>query len=148
MNGFLEESKIWYRFIEKEETVHTADAASATGIDLHRITKNLISKTNQGEFVMLIVPGDKRVDLKKAASALSVKNIQIVPFGQAEGISGYSPGATPSVGHKTRIRVVLDKTLLTHETFFCGGGARDKLLELRVEDVIRLNGAIVAEISL
>ena len=147
LKGYLEENHVWHRFIEKEETVHTSDAANATGIDLHKITKNLVSKTNEGEFVMLVVPGDRRVDLKRTANVLCVKNVQVIPFGQAEGISGYPPGGTPSLGHKTKMRVVFDKSLLNYETIFCGGGSRDKLLELRVEDVIRLNSALVAEIS-
>ncbi|MDP7208008.1 MAG: YbaK/EbsC family protein, partial [Candidatus Bathyarchaeota archaeon] len=60
---YLQEKGIWHKFIEKSETVHTADASEATGIDLHRITKNLVSKTRKGEYVLLVVPGDRRVDL-------------------------------------------------------------------------------------
>jgi len=42
---------------------------------------------------------------------------------------------------------VIDKSLLEYETIYCGGGSRKRLLELRTEDVIRLNDAVVAEIS-
>ena len=52
----------------------------ATGIDLHRITKNLVSKTNKKEYVLLIVQGDRRVNLKDAARALGVKNVRLIPF--------------------------------------------------------------------
>jgi prolyl-tRNA editing enzyme YbaK/EbsC (Cys-tRNA(Pro) deacylase) len=31
------------------------------------------------------------------------------------------------------------------ETVYCGGGSRDKLLEIRVQDIIKLNDAIVVE---
>jgi len=119
----------------------------ATGIDLHRITKNLVSRTSQGEYVLLVVPGDRRVDLKAAAKALSVKNVRLLPFEEAESISGYSPGGTPSVGHKTRMRTVVDSELTEFETLYCGGGTRDRLLELKVSDIIRLNEAIVSAIS-
>lgn len=138
---------VWYRFIEKEETVHTADASEATGISLHRITKNLISVTSEGEHVLLIVPGDRRVDLKKAAAALGVSNVQLFPFSKAHAVSGYPPGGTPSIGLKERLRTVLDAELAVMETFFCGGGARDKLLELRSREVVEASGALVAEIT-
>jgi prolyl-tRNA editing enzyme YbaK/EbsC (Cys-tRNA(Pro) deacylase) len=36
---------------------------------------------------------------------------------------------------------------LSYETIYCGGGSRDKLLELKTKDVISLNEAVVAEIS-
>lgn len=147
LEDYLKENNVWHRFIEKAETIHTSDAASVTGIDLHRITKNLVSKTEKGEFVMLIIPGDRKADLKKAAKMLDAKNVQVVPFNQAEEISGYPPGGTPSLGHKTKMRTLVDKALLNYETVYCGGGSRNKLLELRIEDIIRLNNAVVAEIS-
>jgi Cys-tRNA(Pro)/Cys-tRNA(Cys) deacylase len=133
--------------VEKKETVHTADASRVTGIDLHRITKNLVSKTNEGEHVLLIAPGDRRVDLKAAARALGVKNVRLLPFEEAEKITGYPPGGTPSLGYAERMRVVLDAELKDFETLYCGGGTRDRLLEVRVEDVIKLNDAIVSTIS-
>jgi Cys-tRNA(Pro)/Cys-tRNA(Cys) deacylase len=147
LEEYLKKHGVWYRFIRKQETVHTADASAATGIDLHRITKNLVSMTNEGENVLLIVPGDRMVRLKEAARALGVKNVRLMPFGDAKVISGYPPGGTPSVGHKTRMRTVMDSELTDYETVFCGGGSRDRLLELRVEDIIRLTGGIVAPIS-
>ncbi len=147
LEAYLEKNGIWHRFVEKQETVHTADASQATGIDLHRITKNLVSVTDTGEHVVLIVSGDRRVNLKEAAKALGVKNVRLMPFDQSEPISGYPPGGTPSLGYKTRIRVVLDKELEGFETFYCGGGSRDRLLEVKSADVIKLNGAIVASIS-
>ena len=127
--------------------MHTADASEATGIDLHRITKNLVSKTRKGEYALLVVPGDRRVDLKAAAKALGTKNVRLMPFSEAEAISGYPPGGTPTIGHKTQMRVIVDEELAGFETFFCGGGSKDRLLELRVDDVKRLTDAIVANIS-
>ena len=147
LEAYLEENGVWHRFVEKQETVHTADAAQTTGIDLHRITKNLVSVMDTGEYVVLIVPGDRRVNLKEAAKVLGVKNVRLMPFDQSEPISGYPPGGTPSLGYKTKMRVVLDKELEGFSTFYCGGGSRDRLLEVKPADVIRVNGAIVAQIG-
>jgi len=127
--------------------VHTADASEATGIDLHRITKNLVSRTDEGEYVLLVVPGDRRVNLGAAAEALGVRNVRLMPFEEAGSISGYPPGGTPSIGHRTRMRVVLDSELTEFETLYCGGGTRDRLLEVKVSDVISLNDAVVSLIS-
>ncbi len=147
LEAYLEENHVWHRFVEKKETVHTADASQATGIDLHGITKNLVSVTDSGEHVVLIVPGDRRVNLKEAAKALGVKNVRLMPFDQSEQISGFPPGGTPSLGFKTKMRVVVDRELEGFEIFYCGGGGRDRLLEVRFADVLRVNSAIVAAIS-
>jgi len=148
LDEYLIRNNVWHRFIQKAETIHTSDAAKATGVELRRVTKNLVSITDDGRHVLLIVPGDRKVDLEKAAKILGVKHLRLVAFDQAEKISGYPPGGTPSVGHKEKMRVLLDKTLLDYDTVYCGGGSRNRLLELKVQDIIRLNDATVGEICL
>ena len=147
LEDYLKSQGVWHRFIPKPETVHTADAARVSGIELQKITKNLVFRVDDREYTLLIVPGDRKVDLKRAAESLGAKKISLVPFDKSEAISGYPPGGTPSVGHRTEMRVVLDKSLQDFETIYCGGGTRDKLLELRTEDVIRLTSAVIAGIS-
>jgi len=147
LEAYLLGAGVWHRFLEKTETVHTADAANATGIELTRITKNLVCRTSAGRYALLVIPGDRRVNLQRAAQALNVRNVQLLGFSEAEEVSGYPPGGTPSVHHKTELDVVLDKAVLEHETIFCGGGTRGRLLELRTEDVLKLSRATTADIS-
>ncbi|MBO3803413.1 MAG: aminoacyl-tRNA deacylase [Candidatus Brockarchaeota archaeon] len=146
LESYLKAEGIWHRFIDKEETVHTKDASQVTGIELRRITKNLACRTSDGECVLLIIPGDRRVDLKAAADALRVKNVSLLSPRESESVTGYPPGGTPSIGHDSKMRAVLDRRLLGFETVFCGGGRRDKLLELRTKDVLEKSGAVVADI--
>ncbi len=139
---------IWYNFVKKSEsTIHTADAATITGIELHRISKNLMAKTNDGRYIALILPGDMRVDYKEAAKAISAKSLSLVPFEDAHTISGYPPGGTPSIGYEKDIEVVFDEALLAYETFYCGGGSTRLLLEIKKDDVIRVNNAKVFKIA-
>jgi Cys-tRNA(Pro)/Cys-tRNA(Cys) deacylase len=146
LKQFLDNHKVWHQFVIKSETIHTADAANVTGIELHKVTKNLVSITDTGEYILLIVPGDSKVNLREVAKMLGVKKVRLVPFSDAENISGYPPGGTPSVGHKTQMRTLIEKKLLCFETVYCGGGSRDKLLEIRVQDIIKLNDAIIVEL--
>lgn len=145
LKQFLDNHKVWHQFVIKSETIHTADAANVAGIELHKITKNLVSITDTGEYILLIVPGDSKVNLKEVAEILGVKKVRLVPFSDAENISGYPPGGTPSVGHKTQMRTLIEKKLMNFKTVYCGGGSRDKLLEIRVQDIIKLNDAIIVE---
>jgi Cys-tRNA(Pro)/Cys-tRNA(Cys) deacylase len=147
LESYLRNSGIWHRFLEKPETVHTADASRTTGIDLGKITKNLVCRTSNGQYALLVIPGNRRVNLQRAAQALNARNVQLLDFREAEEVSGYPPGGTPSVYHKTPLEVVVDKSVLTHETIFCGGGTRSRLLELRTEDIMKLSKAITADIS-
>jgi Cys-tRNA(Pro)/Cys-tRNA(Cys) deacylase len=147
LEAYLKAAGVWHHFVSKSETIHTADASRTTGIDLNRITKNLVCRTSDGRYALIIIPGNRRVNLQKAAQALNARNIKLLGFTEAEAVSGYPPGGTPSVHHKMPMSVILDKDLLDCETFFGGGGSRDKLLELKTQDVLRLNNAITADVS-
>ncbi|MGA3405200.1 MAG: aminoacyl-tRNA deacylase [Candidatus Bathyarchaeia archaeon] len=147
LETYLKGAGVWHRFLEKPETVHTSDASRATGIELNRITKNLVCRTSDGRFALLVVPGDRKVNLQSAAQLLGARNIRLLAFDEAESISGYPPGGTPSIYHKTPLQVVVDTQLLTAETIFCGGGARDRLLELRTSDVLKLTNHLTGSIS-
>jgi len=91
LEAYLKEVAVWHRFIDKPETVHTSDASRATGIELARITKNLVCKTSDGSYAFLVVPGNRRVSLQRAAQVLNTRNMQLLGFNEAETISGYPP---------------------------------------------------------
>lgn len=72
--------------------------------------------------MLLIVPGDKKVNLEQVALILKSKKVRLISFDLAEQVSGYLPGATPSIGHKMKMRTVMDKSLMKYDTIYCGGG--------------------------
>jgi len=147
LEGFLEEHTLWHKFVDKPETIHTADAALKAGIALEKVTKSLILLDQDKQPVLAIIPGNCKLSFSKLKQATNSKKVRLVPFAQAEEYSGYLPGATPMVCHKIKMQVVVDKKLLQFETIFGGGGDRTKLLELKTSDVVRLNNAVVAEIT-
>jgi Cys-tRNA(Pro)/Cys-tRNA(Cys) deacylase len=106
----------------------------------------LVCRTSAGDYALLVIPGDRRVSLRKAAEALKDRNVQLLAFRDTEAVSGYPPGGTPSIHHKTPLRVVVDNAVLAYETVFCGGGTRDRILELKTRDILKLTNAITADI--
>ena len=146
LEDYLIREGIWYRILEKRSTVHTADASKVTGIPLERITKSLVFKAD-GQPILGVVPGDMKVDITKLAKALGADKVELVPFDVAEHFSGYPPGGTPPVYHANVSKVVFDSELMCFDTIFGGGGTRDKLIEIRVGDAVRLSQAVVADIS-
>lgn len=146
LEGYLMREGVWYRILSKASTVHTADASKVTGIPLKRITKSLVFKAD-GRPVLGVVPGDSKVDLGKLAKTLGADKVELVPFDVAQDFSGYPPGGTPPVHHANISKVVFDSELMRFDTIFGGGGTRDKLIEIRVDDAVRLSQAVVADIS-
>jgi Cys-tRNA(Pro) deacylase len=147
LEKYLQENNVWYRFVDKPETIHTADAAQKAGIELHKVTKSLIILDEDNNPILAIIPGDCKLSFNKIKDASNSKKVRLVPFEEAENYSGYLLGATPMVHHKLKMRVFLDKKLTEFESIYGGGGTRTKLLEMKVSDVIQLNEATVADIT-
>lgn len=147
LEDFLKREGIWYRFVDKPETIHTADAAKKAGIELNKVTKSLVLLDQDKNLILAIIPGDCKLSFSKLRDAANIKKARLVPFEEAENYSGYLPGATPMVFHRIKMKVVLDVKLKLYESIYGGGGERTKLLELKTDDVIRINDAVVADIT-
>jgi Ala-tRNA(Pro) deacylase len=147
IEGYLEKNNVWHLFVEKPETIHTADAAASAGIDLERVTKSLVLLDQDKNAILAIIPGDSKLSFSKVKQAVGAKKIRMVPFDQAEEYSGYLPGATPMVCHKVEMNVILDRKLTQFDSIYGGGGDRTKLLELKTDDVISFNRAEVADVT-
>ncbi|MEM4245813.1 MAG: YbaK/EbsC family protein [Candidatus Bathyarchaeia archaeon] len=146
LEEYLRAHKVEYRIIDKTETVHTADAAAATGIPLEKITKSLIFVAD-GRPVAVVIPGTCKVNTQKLRSVLKAENVRLVPFEEAEQYSGYPPGGTPPLHYKNVSKIVIDKKVADQDLIYGGGGSRNKLLELKTIDLLRLNGGLVADVA-
>jgi len=143
----LESLGIPHEFLQKPHTVHTADAARATGLPLEQITKSLACFGSDGKAYIAIIPGTRKLDFKALSAALGRKSVRMVPFEQAHTFTGYPPGATPPLAYANIAGSVVDASLMAFEWIYGGGGTNEQLIRLPVADVVRANNASVAIIS-
>ena len=146
LEEFLIEKGIWFRLFDKTSTVHTADASKVTGIPLEQITKSLVFLADRRP-VLAVIPGDRKVDIDKLSRAISAKKITLVPFKDASKFSGYPPGGTPPIHHVNITTTVFDNELKRFNTIYGGGGSQEKMIELKLDDALKLTDGIIASIS-
>lgn len=77
LEEYLRSEGIYYRFIPKSESIHTAEAASATGIGAPQDNKESRSRTGEND-VVLIIPGDRRANLRRASEVLGERNVRLL----------------------------------------------------------------------
>lgn len=56
LEKYLQEENIRHKFVDKPETIHTADAAKESGIDLNKITKSLVLLDQDKNPILAIIP--------------------------------------------------------------------------------------------
>lgn len=119
---------------------------AAAGIEPGQIYKTLIIAVPDG-LAVAIVPATARLSLKAAAAALGVAKASMAEASVAERTTGYVVGAVSPFGQRKRLRTVIDSSALGWERVFCSAGRRGWEVAVAPKDLIRLTGAITADIS-
>jgi len=127
-------------------TSYGLEAASALGLDPDRVFKTLLADVD-GSLVVGIVPVTGKLDLKALAAAVGGKRAAMADPAVAQRRTGYVVGGISPIGQKTAHPTVIDETAELFDTVYVSGGRRGLDLELAPADLIRVTGAIVADIA-
>ena len=134
----LREAKVEARVEEFGEGAATAAAAAqATGAALDQIVKSLVFACD-GRAIVVLVPGDRRADPAKIASAAGCERIRSAGREAVERATGFPAGGVapfPLPGVET---VLIDRSLLTHERVWIGAGSERHMAALAPSDLVRL----------
>ncbi|BCZ20502.1 YbaK/EbsC family protein [Mycobacterium senriense] len=117
----------------------------AAGIDPGQIYKTLIIAVPDG-LAVAIVPATARLSLKAAAAALGVARASMAEASVAEKTTGYVVGAVSPFGQRRKLPTVVDSGALAWERVFCSAGRRGWEVAVAPQDLIRLTGAITADL--
>lgn len=104
-----------------EGTRTAADAAAAIGCDVAQIVKSLVFVADERP-VLVLTSGANRVDADRVAAHLSAVEVRKASANEVRDATGYGIGATPPLGHDTRLPVLLDEDLLAHDEVWAAAG--------------------------
>ena len=99
-----------------------------------------------GELAVAIVPVPSRLSLKATAAALGAAKAGMAEPAAAERATGYVVGGISPFGQRRRLRTVLDSSALNWDRVLCSAGKRHWDVAVATRDLIRLSGAITADI--
>lgn len=145
---FLRQNKIEFEFLEKKSTHRASDASRATDIPLDKIVKTLVFVNQDSKPLIAIVRADCNVSRHKLEACSQSKSVRLASNEVAEKVTGYPTGGIPPVGHKRRLPVYLDGQVLNNDYVWCGGGARTRLVKLRVQDIVNLAAPQICDIAI
>jgi Cys-tRNA(Pro) deacylase len=136
--GVLREAKVEARVEEFKEGTPTADDASrATGAPLDQIVKSLVFSCD-GRAIVVLVPGDRRADVEKIARAAGCEQVKSAGPAAVEGATGFPAGGVAPFPLPRIETVLIDKSLLAHETVWIGAGSSRHMAALAPADLARL----------
>ena len=121
-------------------------AAAALGIGPERMLKTLLAVVD-GRLVCGVVPVAGSLDLKALATAVGGKRGVMAEPAAAERSTGYVVGGISPLGQRTRLPTVVDETAELFDTVFVSAGRRGLSVELAPGALVRLTGAVVADVA-
>jgi Cys-tRNA(Pro)/Cys-tRNA(Cys) deacylase len=123
-------------------------AAAALGVEPERMLKTLLAELDgTGTLVCGVVPVAGSLDLKALAAALGGKRAVMADPAAAERSTGYVVGGISPLAQRTRLRTAVDETAELFETVLVSAGRRGLSVELAPADLVRLTGAVVADLA-
>lgn len=122
------------------------EAAEALGVEPNRIFKTLIASV-EGRLACAVVPVATRLDLKAFAAVLGGKRAELADPAAAARATGYVVGGISPLGHRSRLKVVVDASAARFETVYVSAGKRGLQVQLAPADLVRAADAVLAPIA-
>lgn len=113
------------------------DAARAVGCRPSEIVKSLVFKVD-GEPVLALVPGDRRLRPDRLAAAAGGKKARRASLDRVKRETGYAAGGTPPFGHIRPLRVFADQALRRHDRVWVAAGTPTTVFPISLADLHRM----------
>ncbi len=133
----LESEKVKYKLLEHEPVYTSEQAAKVRGLTLAEGAKSLLLKASR-EFILIVLPGDQKLDSKKVKTILSTKKLRFATPEEVVDIMGCEIGACYPLGSILGIRTFVDPKLGKNESISFNPGLHDKTIRLTWIDYKRL----------
>jgi Cys-tRNA(Pro)/Cys-tRNA(Cys) deacylase len=143
----LEARKIPFETYTFDPDIHSADGvAEALGLPAHQVYKTLVVVRQQGKPLLVLVAGDRELDLKRLARAVGEKRLSMASYKEAESLTGLQIGGISALALINRgFEVYIDRPATRLSHILVSAGCRGINLKLSVEDLIRITRATVIE---
>ena len=133
----LDKKKIKYNHYSYVDTeaVSGVDVASVLGQNPDRVFKTLVTQGKSGSYYVFMIPVAKELDLKKAASAVNEKSVEMIKMKDLLSVAGYVHGGCSPIGMKKNYVTIVDKSALEFDSIIFSAGKIGYQVELSPQDL-------------
>ena len=145
----LEEKGIAYEPRQQARKQLTAEGvAEDLGVPVAWVVKAMIVQRSDHSFILVVIPGDKQLSLKKVGGILGDKNVQMANQRDVQRVTGFQVGAVSVLGfRRDDIPGYLDQHMLELERAIISSGRPDTGLEMDPRDLLHALDAQVDDFA-
>lgn len=146
----LDQANIEYTTIEyevDENDLSGEHVAAQIGAPLEQVFKTLVAKGDKKGIMVFCIPVNSELNLKKAASVVGDKKIEMIHVKDLLGLTGYIRGGCSPIGMKKKYPTYIDETAILFDTINVSAGVRGCQIVINPEDLIQFVEATAAELT-
>ncbi len=143
----LEAHDVPYQVFTYPPARHSAlEVAELAGVSPAQVFKTLVVQRERGKPILVMIPGDRQLNLKRLAAAIGEKKLHMAPHSEAERLTGLKVGGISALALLNRgFDIYLDQSATGQSDIYVSAGQRGVNLTLAVGDLLRVTGARVVE---
>ena len=134
----LDETHTQYEKFEHAPVFTSEEAAAVRGVSMSQAAKALLFKTKEDNFVLVVLPGDKRADSRKLKDYLHTKSIRFAMPEEVEQQMGCKIGSCYPLGVVANLRTLVDESLSQNIEIFFNPGRHDVSIKMYYRDYEKL----------
>ena len=146
----LDKAKIAYKHYSYAETdaISGVEVAAALNQNPDQVFKTLVTTSKSGNHYVFMIPVEKELDLKKAASAVGEKSVEMLKLKELLPLTGYVHGGCSPIGMKKQFVTVADESAKAFDTIIFSAGKIGYQVELSFDNLkkaINLSAASIVD---
>ena len=131
------ELKLNPTYLEHGAVLTSIDAARERGFELKQGIKAIVFTNGKGEFIVVNVPADKKVNQKVVVETMgwAKKDVRMATREEVLEQTGCEVGSVPPFGHKNKIRLFVDVTVYDNKESDFNIGLRTESVKIKTEEM-------------
>lgn len=129
-----------------EADLSAVHVAATLGEDVGQVFKTIVLHGDRSGHFVCVVPGDREIDLKKAARVSGNKKCELLPMKELLPVTGYIRGGCSPVGMKKPFPTYIHLTAQRFDTIYVSAGQRGLQVRIDPEALARIVRARFAEL--
>ncbi len=142
----LDANQAIYSVLHHEPVFTSEQAAAVRGVALATGAKALVLKAGD-QFIMVVLPADRKFDGKKAKQNLKVKGTRFADKDEVLTITTLTPGSIPPFGSLFALPTFCDQALAQNETINFNAGDHAISVSLPFSEYLRIEKPTMCDVT-